>query len=84
MQSAESHVPGILSDLLPATILASQLVQPRNHRGEQLHHDGCADVRHDPKGKDGAMLKRAAGENIEKSGHAPAGRLRHRGLKPLI
>jgi hypothetical protein len=44
-----------------------------NHRGQQLHHDGCADVRHDAQRKDGAISKRAAAEQIEEGGKTASG-----------
>jgi len=81
----KGDVPGILHDLLPATgFFACHFIQARNDSGQKLHHDRCADVRHDPQRKHGAVLKRAAGENIQKRGDPAPGRAGHFALKPFV
>jgi hypothetical protein len=60
-------VAGVLRDLLAAAFLARELAQAGDDGGHQLEHDAGADVRDDAEGEDGAILQRAAAEQIEEA-----------------
>jgi hypothetical protein len=78
------RVASQLHDLLPAAIFARESAKPRNHRGQQLHHDRCADVRHDAQREDCAIFQRATTEQVKQRCKATSGTLAKRGAKPLL
>src|SRR5262245_37922600 len=61
-------ITGILIDFLPPCLpFFLELFQIRDNHREQLKNNGCADIRHNPKGKDRHLLERAPGEHIEEA-----------------
>ena len=84
MHKHECRVASQLHDLLSAAIFARESAKLRNHRGQQLHHDRCADVRHDAQREDCAIFQRAATEQVKQRCKATSGALAKRGAKPLL
>ena len=83
MHRHERRVARQLHDLLSTAVFALQPAKPGNHRSQQLHHNGCADVRHNAQGKDGAIFERAAAEQI-KERRKTASSLAGRGAEPFL
>ena len=68
LKARQKHraVARIARDLAPPCLaFLAQLLQARLHVGEQLHDDGCGDVRHDADGEYREAPERAAGEHVE-------------------
>src|SRR5581483_7575672 len=67
LENAKSHghEPRVLHDLLTAAVFAREPSELWNDRGQQLHHDRRADVRHDPKRKNRAVFQRATAKQIQ-------------------
>src|SRR5438034_4426308 len=73
-----------LHALLSSTIFARHPPKLRNHRSQQLHHDGSADIRHNAQGEDRAIFQRAAAEQIEERRNAAPGSLAQGRAEPFL
>jgi hypothetical protein len=64
----DREVPGVLVDLGVARLaLLLELLEPRDHDGEELEDDRRRDVRHDPEREDRELRERAAREDVEQA-----------------
>ena len=65
-QHDHREVTGDLVDFLTATLtLFLQTLEIRHSQREQLHHDGCGDVRHDTQCEDGSVGERTTREEVD-------------------
>ena len=81
LNSQHSHceVTGDLVDFGTAAFtFLGEALEIRHCQSEELHHDGCRDVRHDTQREDGGVGECAAGEEVKHAEQTLAGRLAER------